>query len=86
MSGELDILKKAIGGGPLSTEEEEKASKQIDLFDCFGHGIKSYFFMMQELIRTYIVLSMLFGIIGCLYVSGDTRKLNLSMTTLGNLN
>ena len=26
MSGELDLLKKAIGGGPLSTEEEEKAS------------------------------------------------------------
>lgn len=86
MSGETEIMKKALGGGSLTTEEEEKSAKQFDLFDCFGHGIKSYFFMMQELIRTYIVLSLLFGIIGSLYVTGDTRNLNLSMTTLGNLN
>ena len=68
----------------LGKEHEQKG----DLFDLFGHGIKSYFFMITQLIYAYVFLSLLALILLAIYRLSNSHSdhlISMGQLTLGNL-
>ena len=71
-----------------SMQTQNSGKQAGDVFDVFGHGIKSYFFMMEEFIKAFCILTVMFCIIIAIYTSGqvELKKISIGLTTLGNLN
>ena len=61
-------LKMTRSGKALGPTNVQKG----DLFDLFGHGIKSYFFMITQLIHAYLFLTVLFVILIFIYRFSNT--------------
>lgn len=70
-------------------EEQMKGQGGEDPFDIFGHGIISYFRMIESLICVFFVCSLLFIPVFYLYCTGGAfnsgSESPLALLTLGNL-
>jgi len=64
-----------------------EVGKQPDPFDVFGHGIKSYFRMMEMLMFVMVLISILFIPVFMMYRNGGAYREDdmIASLTLGNI-